>query len=117
MSPSAVQEEAAPQSLVHIGGFASGDSVIKSGKVRDEIANSTGIIAFEMEGAAVWRTFPSCLIIKGVSDYTDSHKSKRWQNYAACTAAAATAALLEQWVASDRGKRPSSSTFTILQMQ
>ncbi len=116
MSESLVQEEVTPQALVHIGGFASGDSVIKSGEVRDQIANSAGIVAFEMEGAAVWETFPSCLIIKGVSDYTDSHKSKRWQNYAACTAAAATVALLEQWAAG-RGKRASPGTFTIPHVQ
>ena len=31
--------------------------------------------------------FP-CLVIRGICDYADSHKNKRWQQYAAATAAA-----------------------------
>jgi len=41
-------------------------------------------------------TFHS-LVIKGVCDYADSHKDKRWQGYAAATAAAAAKAFLENW--------------------
>ena len=37
--------------------------------------------------------FP-CLVIKGVCDYADSHKNKKWQPYAAATAAAFARALL-----------------------
>jgi hypothetical protein len=32
-------------------------------------------------------SFP-CLFIRGICDYADSHKNKRWQPYAAVTAAA-----------------------------
>jgi hypothetical protein len=35
-----------------------------------------------------------CLIIRGIYDYSDSHKNKRWQPYAASTAAAYTKKLL-----------------------
>jgi len=38
-------------------------------------------------------TFP-CLVIRGICDYADSHKSKRWQPYAAATAAAYAKELL-----------------------
>lgn len=31
-------------------------------------------------------SFP-CLVIRGISDYADSHKNKIWQPYAAATAA------------------------------
>jgi len=31
--------------------------------------------------------FP-CLVIRGICDYSDSHKNKDWQEYAAATAAA-----------------------------
>lgn len=82
--------------MLHIGLIASGDSVIKSGVHRDSIANDANVIAFEMEGAGVWDTFP-CVIIKGVSDYSDSHKSKLWQKYAAATAAACTKAFIKHW--------------------
>jgi hypothetical protein len=37
------------------------------------------------------------LVIKGVCDYADSHKNKRWQGYAAATAAAVTKGFLENW--------------------
>lgn len=50
-----------------------------------------------MEGAGVWENLPSSLVIKGICDYADSHKSKRWQYYAAVTAAAATKAFLGIW--------------------
>lgn len=82
--------------LVHIGLFASGDSVVKSGVHRDKIAKEANIIAFEMEGAGVWDRFP-CVIIKGVCDYADSHKNKLWQEYAATTAAACTKAFIQHW--------------------
>ena len=45
----------------------------------------------------MWENFPASLVIKGVCDYADSHKSKKWQNYAAATAAAATKGFLENW--------------------
>jgi nucleoside phosphorylase len=83
--------------VVHFGRIASGDTIMKSGEDRDEIVNRDGVIAFEMGGADVWGIFPHCLVIKGVCDYADSHKSKRWQNYAAATAAAVTKGFLENW--------------------
>jgi nucleoside phosphorylase len=83
--------------VVHFGLVASGDTVMKSGEDRDYIATRDGVIAFEMEGAGVWENFPGSLVIKGVCDYADSHKSKRWQKYAAATAAAVTKGFLENW--------------------
>jgi hypothetical protein len=46
-----------------------------------------GVLCFEMEAAGLMNSF-SCLIIKGICDSADSHKNKRWQIYAAGTAAA-----------------------------
>ena len=69
---------------------------MKSGEDRDEIATRDGVIAFEMEGAGVWEHFPS-LVIKGVCDYADSHKSERWRGYAAVTVAAVVKVFLESW--------------------
>ena len=83
--------------VVHFGLVASGDTVMKSGEDRDDIAARDGVIAFEMEGAGVWENFPGSLVIKGVCDYADSHKNKRWQGYAAATAAAAMKGFLETW--------------------
>ncbi|KAI0968983.1 hypothetical protein F4678DRAFT_176823 [Xylaria arbuscula] len=83
---------------IHFGAYASGDRVMKSGEHRDQIADREEVIAFEMEGAGVWEIFP-CIIIKGVCDYADSHKNKKWQDYAAITAAACLKAFLEVWPA------------------
>ncbi|KAM4066702.1 phosphorylase superfamily protein [Hirsutella rhossiliensis] len=88
-----------PRPAVHFGLIASGDSVMKSGEDRDAIALREGAIAFEMEGAGVWDTFP-CVVIKGACDYADSHTSKSWQRYAAATAAACMKAFLSHWVPS-----------------
>ncbi|KAF3314535.1 hypothetical protein TWF173_004618 [Orbilia oligospora] len=82
--------------VIHFGLVASGDTVMKSGEDRDKIAAKENIIAFEMEAAGIWDNFP-CLVIKGVSDYADSHKSKEWQEYAAATAAACVKASLDYW--------------------
>ncbi|CAH0046270.1 unnamed protein product [Clonostachys solani] len=84
----------AQEPTIHIGAVASGDTVMKSGEDRDRIAKDDDILAFEMEGAGVWDDMP-CIVIKGVCDYADSHKRKRWQDFAAATAASATKALLE----------------------
>ncbi|KAJ4854223.1 phosphorylase superfamily domain-containing protein [Trichoderma breve] len=88
--------EEAQEPAIHIGAVASGDTVLKSGEDRDNIAAKEGVIAFEMEGAGIWGEIP-CIIVKGVCDYADSHKNKRWQDFAAATAAAAAKALLHRY--------------------
>ncbi|KAK4458654.1 nucleoside phosphorylase domain-containing protein [Cladorrhinum samala] len=86
-----------PQPVVHFGLMGSSDKVMKSGVERDAIAQQEGVIAFEMEGAGVWDVFP-CVVIKGACDYADSHKNKKWQRYAAATAAACMKAFLSHWI-------------------
>lgn len=81
---------------IHFGVIASGNQVMKSGVDRDAIAKEISAIAFEMEGAGVWDHFPS-VVIKGVCDYSDSHKNYDWQGYAALTAAACMKAFLYEW--------------------
>ncbi|RBR16165.1 hypothetical protein FVER53590_13503 [Fusarium verticillioides] len=88
-----------PKPAVHFGLMASADTVMKSGEDRDRIASTEDVIAFEMEGAGVWDSFP-CIIIKGGCDYADSHKNKVWQRYAAATAAACAKAFLGFWTPS-----------------
>ncbi|KAF5122380.1 hypothetical protein E5D57_012857 [Metarhizium anisopliae] len=89
-----------PDPVIFIGCLGSGNTVMKSGKDRDRISAEHGIIAFEMEGAGVWDEMP-CIVIKGICDYSDSHKNKAWQDYAAATAAAAARALLERYTRED----------------
>jgi nucleoside phosphorylase len=63
--------------------------------MRDRIVTDLGeeCICFEMEAAGLMNHFP-CLVIRGISDYADSHKNDRWQRYASATAAAYTKELL-----------------------
>ncbi|PGH31047.1 hypothetical protein GX50_06155, partial [[Emmonsia] crescens] len=75
------------QLVVHRGTIAAGELVIKHGMLRDELAKQYGILCFEMEAAGALADFP-CLVIRGISDYSDSHKNDRWQGYAAAAAAA-----------------------------
>ncbi|KAF1983183.1 purine and uridine phosphorylase [Aulographum hederae CBS 113979] len=81
----------APQ--IFYGNIASGNAVMKNASIRDRIAKSEKVICFEMEAAGLMDSFP-CLVIRGICDYADSHKNKRWQKYAAATAAAFAKELL-----------------------
>ncbi|XTI88546.1 purine and uridine phosphorylase [Cenococcum geophilum] len=78
---------------VHYGNIASGNSVMKDALVRDHLANRDNVICFEMEAAGLMDNFP-CFIIRGVSDYADSHKNWQRQPYAAAIAAAYAKRLL-----------------------
>lgn len=80
---------------IHYGGIASGNQVMKHGITRDEIARNLDVICFEMEAAGLMDYF-SCLVIRGICDYSDSHKNKQWQKYAAATAAAYAKEFLEE---------------------
>ncbi|KAL2855381.1 purine and uridine phosphorylase [Aspergillus pseudoustus] len=80
---------------VHYGLIASGNKVIKHGQTRDRLAKELGILCFEMEAAGLMDQIP-CLVIRGISDYSDSHKNKDWQGYAALTAAAYAKELLSK---------------------
>ena len=77
---------------IHYGTIASGNQVIKDGEIRDKLGKDC--LCFEMEAAGLMNDFP-CIVIRGICDYADSHKHKRWQNYAAATAAAYAKELLQ----------------------
>jgi nucleoside phosphorylase len=84
-----VTREARKQEVVvHYGTIASGNQVMRDAAQRDKVsADLGGVLCFEMEAAGLMNSFP-CLVIRGICDYADSHKNKRWQPYAAATAAA-----------------------------
>ncbi|KAI7970530.1 hypothetical protein EIK77_002767 [Talaromyces pinophilus] len=77
----------------HYGLIASANQVMKDAETRDQIANPQNILCFEMEAAGLMDVLPY-LVIRGISDYSDSHKQKEWQGYAALTAAAYAKQLL-----------------------
>jgi nucleoside phosphorylase len=78
---------------IHYGTIGSGNAVISDGIKRDQLRKDLGVLCVEMEAAGLMDDF-SCLVIRGICDYADSHKNKRWQSYAAATAAAYAKELL-----------------------
>ncbi|THX36906.1 hypothetical protein D6D10_06297 [Aureobasidium pullulans] len=73
--------------VVHRGTIASGEAVMRNGVQRDALAGVDKILCFEMEAAGALNDFP-CLVVRGISDYSDSHKNDKWHGYAAAVAAA-----------------------------
>ena len=78
--------------IVHRGTIASGELLMRDATIRDELAQADGVLCFEMEaaGALADSSFP-CMVIRGISDYCDSHKNDLWHGFAAAAAAAAYA--------------------------
>jgi nucleoside phosphorylase len=80
--------------IFHCGRIATGTSVIQDGELRDRIRERCdGALCVEMEAAGV-DVNRQCLVIRGISDYADSHKNDVWKSYAAGNAAAFTRELL-----------------------
>lgn len=83
--PERTEDEDDP--TIHYGLIASANQLMKDASVRDTLAKEKEVLCFEMEAAGLMNHFP-CLVIRGICDYSDSHKNKEWQGYAAMTAAA-----------------------------
>lgn len=73
---------------VHFGTIASGNQVVKHAPTRDQLGLTHSALCLEMEGAALNRLDLPFLVIRGICDYSDSHKNKDWQPHAAAVAAA-----------------------------
>ncbi|KAL5365108.1 hypothetical protein BJX96DRAFT_7208 [Aspergillus floccosus] len=86
--------------MIHYGAIASGNQVMRSGTFRDDVARQLDVICFEMETAGLIDVRPS-IPIRGICDYSDSHKGKGWQRFAAATAAAFARELLEELPGTD----------------
>jgi nucleoside phosphorylase len=80
---------------IHYGLIASANQVMKDALIRDKLAEEKNVLCFEMEAAGLMNNI-HCLVIRGICDYSDSHKNKGWQGYAAMTAAAYAKDLLDQ---------------------
>lgn len=88
------QRKAGTTPQIHYGQIASVTEVVRNANLRDRVSQKLGTLCFEMEAAGLMDSFP-CLVIRGISDYADSHKNDHWQGYAAVTAAACAKELLE----------------------
>ncbi|KAF1830092.1 ankyrin repeat domain-containing protein, partial [Decorospora gaudefroyi] len=88
------KRESGAEVTVHYGTIASGNQVMKDAAERDRVsAELGGVLCFEMEAAGLINSFP-CLVIRGISDYADTHKNGKWQAHTAGTAAAYAKELL-----------------------
>ncbi|KAH8652926.1 hypothetical protein BGZ61DRAFT_281830, partial [Ilyonectria robusta] len=85
LRPERTKDEDNP--AIHYGMIASANQLMKDALVRDKLAAERDVLCFEMEAAGLMNHFP-CLVIRGICDYSDSHKNKEWQGYAAMVAAA-----------------------------
>ncbi|PVI01293.1 hypothetical protein DM02DRAFT_466974, partial [Periconia macrospinosa] len=75
--------------VIHYGTIASADVVMRYGETREKLRKKYGIPCLEVEAAGLMNDFP-CFVIRGICDYSDTHKHKIWQRYAAATAPAYT---------------------------
>jgi nucleoside phosphorylase len=66
---------------------------MKHGLIRSKFGKELGMLCFEMEAAGLMNHF-KCLVIRGICNYSDSHKNKKWQRYAAASTAAYAKELL-----------------------
>jgi len=84
---------------VFMGPIASANILQKDPKVRDNLRREFGVKAIDMEASgitdATWKHGVGYLVVRGICDYCDSHKTDDWQQYAAVVAAAYTRALIE----------------------
>jgi len=80
---------------VYYGLIVSRNQVIKDATFRDKLNKdlSGNVLCVEIEAAGLMDNFP-CIVIRGIYDYTDSHKNKDWQEHAAAIAAAFAKELL-----------------------
>ncbi|KAL6801436.1 hypothetical protein GGI42DRAFT_326392 [Trichoderma sp. SZMC 28013] len=91
--------------MVHYGQIASSHKVMKTSKKRDSLRKEWGVICFEMEAAGLTNDFPFVLI-RGICDYSDSHKDKKWRSFASLTAAAYAKDLLMVLPSQEDGATP-----------
>lgn len=63
--------------VIHYGIIASADQLMKDAVARDRFIQDLDVLCFGMEATGLVNHFP-CLVIRGICDYSDSHKSKEW---------------------------------------
>jgi len=83
-----------PRPTIHVGTMASSDMVMRAVPRYEAAFREHNVVGIDMEGGGVSHV-TDCIVVKGAVDYGDSHKNKRFGDYAAATAAIATKGILE----------------------
>ncbi|KAK6180884.1 hypothetical protein SNE40_008854 [Patella caerulea] len=94
----AVVREGMPR--LHYGVFGAGSRVVRSDATRLDFASRYNISAFDSEFDQVLESIvgnrkDSFMIIRGIADYSDGSKNKKWQSYAALAAATVTKTVIK----------------------
>ena len=80
------------QPKIFLGAIGSANKLLKNPEKRDRLRDQFGVKGIEMEGSGVadatWNHGTGYLVVRGICDYCDEHKSDIWQQYAAVVAAA-----------------------------
>ncbi|KAJ5115912.1 hypothetical protein N7456_000260 [Penicillium angulare] len=87
MVPRDPRDEEEDNPVIHYGLIASADQLIGDALIRDKLSSERNVLCFETEAAGLMNGFP-CLVIRGICDYSDSHRDENWRGYAAMVAAA-----------------------------
>ncbi|XP_017869610.1 PREDICTED: uncharacterized protein LOC108618204 isoform X3 [Drosophila arizonae] len=78
---------------LHLGPIGSGRDLVRNDDLRTKFARKFGLLATDVEMSSVLDSIigncrESFILIKGISDYKDGMSTRKWQNYAALSAAA-----------------------------
>lgn len=83
---------------VHFGLIASGDVLVVSERMRDDLSARHHVLAVEMEAAGIAASASNhgmpWFVVRGIVDYCDGHKNDRWHRYAALVSAGCVRAIL-----------------------
>ena len=92
------RERVPGQPRVFLGTIASADRELRDPILRDQLRDQFHVKAIEQDGTGLadvtWVREAGYLVVRGVCDYGDSHKTDMWRSYAALAAAAYTRGLL-----------------------
>ncbi|XP_034671463.1 uncharacterized protein LOC117903494 isoform X3 [Drosophila subobscura] len=81
-----------PRLRLHLGPIGSGRDLVRSDDLRTQFARKYGLLATDVEMSSVLDSIigncrESFILVKGISDYKDGMSTRKWQNFAALSAA------------------------------
>ena len=89
----------AKQPMLHQGPVGSANTVLKTAADREELREKLKLLAVEMEASGVaeaaMQNGKGYFVVRGICDYANDAKDKKWQPYAAMAAAAFAVTLVE----------------------
>ncbi|XP_070144209.1 uncharacterized protein [Drosophila kikkawai] len=81
-----------PRLRLHLGPIGSGRDLVRSDELRTDFARKYGLLATDVEMSSVLDSIigncrESFILVKGIADYKDGMSTRKWQNFAALSAA------------------------------